>query len=191
MEDEIKLVAEEGDHEAVAIDMARSIRKMYEDRDEKVLGAKERLISQLDILAHKYRTANGVMTALSTMRDVRGENSNISIGTQIKQSKNLAWQMSKLVTELKDKANVTEPEDMGHLLDGLWDEDYCENDDHAALTIVFELMVLQLCQNVGPSADDIVEFLTRTDQEIQSARMRLMDFCNENDVNFDKITCED
>jgi hypothetical protein len=53
-----------------------------------------------------------------------------------------------------------------------------------------ELMVLQLCQNVGPSAEDIAEFCSTADGEIAKAREDLKLFCSENSLDFDEICNE-
>lgn len=181
----LAVVAEEADHKAVAEDMARSISKMYEDRDRKALAAKEHLVQQLSVTSDKYRTANGVMSALETVRLVLG-NGSPDIFKDIAMAKGVAINLAHKAQEMADKAGQLDPDDMDQLCDGFYEKDFASLDG-SVTDMVIELMLLQLCQNVGPSAEDVVDFIRNADTEIEKARENLRTYCTENDINFNEL----
>lgn len=179
----LKLVTEEADAKKVAEEMAASIRKMYETRDEKAINAKNHLVTQLDVTVDKYRTANGVMSALNTLRMVMGDKSrDISIEDEIGQAMDVAEDMAATTMNMADKARTMEPDDLGNLCEGFYDPDFANN-GNLEDTMVTELMILQLCQNVGPDAQDIVDFLNQSDAEIEKARKDLIEHCKAHDLD--------
>ena len=70
-ERKLRIMTEEAGIDETAREMARQISKMYEDRDRKALGARDHLVAQLHVTCDKYRTANGIMSALDTIRAAR------------------------------------------------------------------------------------------------------------------------
>lgn len=181
--DDIALVTEEADPKAVAEEQAKAIRKMIEDRDKKMMSAKERLVSQLRVTVDKYRTANGVMSALSTVREVRGTGSYIDLTEEIDIAKGVATKMAQVTSDLADKAESLEPESLDMLCEGVYDAEFSQG-EHGPHELVEQLMILQLCQNVGPSAEDVVEFAKRADEEIDKAREELKVHCEKNGIDF-------
>lgn len=188
-ERKIKMVTEEADKLEVAKNMAKSIRKMYEDRDKKALQAKERLVSQLEVTVDKYRTGNGVMSALDMVRTVLGKQAEITLTDEIAYAKGLAITMASKAAKMAEKAKSLDPDKMDSLCENFYKTDFAES-KATALDLMEELLVLQLCQNVGPSAEDIVEFLRHTDEEIDKAKKDLETFCNENKLNYLEICGE-
>jgi hypothetical protein len=188
--DKLKLMTEEEDHQKVAEDMAKSIAKMYEDRDKKALGAREHLVSQLQVTANKYRTATGVMSALQVVRDVMGEYELELIGI-LGQARDAARAMVKVTTGMAEKAQGLDPEEMDQLCDGFYDADFVDDDkEPSAMEVVKELMQLQLCQNVGPAAQDVADFCKTADEEIEKARKDLQEYCGKNGLDFDAVCAE-
>lgn len=169
--DKLKTVNAESDPKAVAEEMAKSIDKMVEDRDKKAKSAKELLVKQLEVTASKYLTANGVMSAMQVVRDVYGEGI-LSIEVSLETAKTMAQRMSKLATKMADAAETLEPVDMARLCDTFYDAHFAERPSDPT-NLVYELLSLQLCQNVGPSAEDVAEFCAHADDEIAKARERL------------------
>ena len=188
---DLELVTEEADPQKVAEDMAVKIRKMYEDRDKKVKNAKESLISQLEVTASKYLTANGVMSALEIVRTVYDKATSIGLESEIDMAKTMATAMSVIALKLKEKAEGLEPENFDKLCDGFYDAHYAEDDDASAIQLVQQLMMLQLCQNVGPNADDIAAFIKHSNYEIDKAKADLISYCEENGIDFLKLCGED
>lgn len=178
----IEVMAEEEDHKAVAEDMAKSVRKMIEDRDEKAHNAKAHLVSQLRVTVEKYRTANGVMSALQVVRDVCGTE-HAFLTEEIDEAKSAATMMAKVAKSMADKAEALEVEGIGSLCDGFYDAEFSEGDGDAS-DMVIQLLRLQLCQNVGPSAEDISDFVTSADAEIDKARDELRSYCEKNGVDY-------
>lgn len=184
----LKVMTEEADNLEVAKNMAASIRKMYEDRDAKALAAKERLVSQLKITSDKYMTGNGVMSALETVRLVVDKYED-DIFNEISNAKTLAMVMADKAARMAEKAEELNPDEMDKLCDGFYIVDFAATDG-SMLDLMEELMSLQLCQNVGPSAEDVVEFLNHTDEEIKKAKKNLEDFCNEHKLNYLEVCGE-
>lgn len=186
----LKVMTEEADNLEVAKNMAESIRKMYEDRDTKALAAKERLVSQLEVTVDKYRTGNGVMSALDMVRTVLGERTEeITLAEEIAHAKGLAIVMASKTTEMAKKAKSLDPDKMDSLCENFYKTDFAKS-QATAFDLMEELLVLQLCQNVGPSAEDIVEFLNHTDEEIKKAKKNLEDFCNEHKLDYFEVCGE-
>lgn len=182
----LELMTEEADANEAAKEMAKSISKMYEDRDAKALGAKERLIQQLEVTVDKYRTANGVMSALATVRDVLGGHGDLDINEEIGMAKAVATNMAGIAKDMGEKANVLEPEEFDQLCNGFYDKEFSQGLASAA-DMVEQLMVLNLCQNVGPNAEDIAEFCKTADAEIDKAREDLKAYCADNGIDFNEL----
>jgi len=183
----LKLMTEEAGLNETAKKQAKDISKMYEDRDKKALGAKEHLVSQLKVTADKYRTANGVMSALDTIRLVAGNHSGDDLIGDIAMAKGVAVVMAHKAQEMAAKANKLDPEDMSQLCDDFYEKEFADSDETSAVDMVIELMLLQLCQNVGPNAEDVAEFCRTADDEIEKARENLKTFCKENDIDFNEL----
>lgn len=179
------LVAGEAKPQEVAEEMARSIAKMYEDRDKKAVSAKEHLISQLEVTVDKYRTANGVMSALDTVRLVYGRGY-LEIDDELAVAKSVAKVAAGVAQAMAKKAGQLDPEEMDQLCDGFYQKEFADGDADAR-DLVDELMSLQLCQNVGPNAEDITEFVRHADEEIEKARNDLREHCEKNGLDFDEL----
>jgi len=187
MADDIKIVTEEAEPQNVAEEMARSISKMYEDRDKKAINAKTHLIEQLKVTSDKYRTANGVMAAMETVRQVFGEQAQeLTLDEEIGISKTVATEIAELCQDMACKAEELDPDQMDELCNDFYDKEFSQN-DASAIEMVGELMALNLCQNVGPEAEDISGFCKHTDEEIEKARKDLIEYCDDNDINFNEL----
>lgn len=180
----IKFMTEEAGQNEVAREKAKSISKMYEDRDKKALGARDRLVSQLEITADKYRTANGVMAALHVVRDVLDKTTDFVEDISI--AKRAATNMAGVALKMADKARGLDPDNMDQLCDDFYMKDFSES-KASALEMIDELLILQLCQQVGPNAEDVAEFCHTADDEIEKARKDLMEHCEENNIDFNEI----
>ena len=181
----LQLVTEQADAMELAKEQAKAIAKMYEDRDRKAMGGREHLVSQLEVTSDKYRTANGVMAALQTVRDVLGDTTDYV--EEISIAKTAATRMAGIAQDMAKKAGGLDPEDMGKLCDGFYNPAFSEGSG-SALEMIDELMSLQLCQNVGPSAQDVSDFCRTTDEEIEKAREELKKFCDEHDeLDFEEL----
>lgn len=184
MEDEkLELITEDADDMAVAREMAIKISKMYEDRDEKAFGAKKHLIAQLDVMSEKYRTANGVMSALEVLRDI-GKDATPAV---LSMAKSLAKSMSLVVHDMADKASKLEPDEIDGLCEGFYDGDFVDSKGIETGELALELLRLQLCQNVGPNAQDIADFIDHADLEIEKARDELRTFCYDHGIDFNEL----
>lgn len=183
-ERKLKLMTEEAGLDETAKKQAKDISKMYEDRDKKALGARDHLVSQLEVTSDKYRTANGVMAALQVVRDVLGDVTDYV--EEISIAKTAATRMAGIAQEMAKKAGELYPEEMAELCDGFYDPAFSEGKG-SALEMIDELLVLQLCQNVGPNAEDVAQFCKTADEEIEKARESLRTFCSENEIDFNEL----
>lgn len=188
-EKKLELVTDEADPMEVAREKAEEIRRMYEARDEKATGAKEHLIAQLQVTSEKYLTANGVMQALCTLRDVMGDDVEMGIDAKIDMAKRMAKGMSNTALQMAARARDKEPEDLGTLCDVFYDADFTEGGG-SYQELAEELMAISLCQQVGPSAQDVEDFIAKADEEIAAAREQLREYCENSDVDFDEVCGE-
>lgn len=178
----IEQMTEDADNMAVAEEMARSIHKMIADRDDKATSAKSHLVSQLKITVDKYRTANGVMSALQTVRDVVGLGQ-LPLDDELMIAKGMATKMANATMSMAAQAENLPPEEMDQLCNGFYDKEFSDGDiDSSAL--IYELMRIQLCQNVGPNAEDIVDFHKRATEEIEKTREDLRKLCEDNGLDY-------
>lgn len=187
--EQMKVMNGTADPKETADEQAKSIRHMIEERDKKATNAKKHLIAQLDVTIDKYRTANGVMTALQTVRAVAGDHSDLTLEDEIGMAKAVATEMARVTAEMADNAEKTDPDNLDELCDGFYNKEFSENDS-SAIEMVHELMILQLCQNVGPDADDVANFCKQADEEIEKARENLRKFCEENELDFLEVVGE-
>lgn len=181
---QFEVVTGEADTKDAAIEQAKSIAKMYEDRDKKALGARDHLVAQLEVTADKYRTANGVMNALGVVRDVLGKVTDYV--EEISIAKTAATNMAGVALKMADKARGLDPDEMSQLCDGFYNAEFSES-KASALEMIDELLCLQLCQNVGPNAEDVEEFCHTADDEIEKARENLKALCKDGGLDFNEI----
>lgn len=187
--EQMKVMNGTADPKETADEQAKSIRHMIRERDKKATNAKEHLISKLDVTIDKYRTANGVMSALQTVRAVAGDHSDLTLEEEIGMAKRVATDMASMTNDMMLKAKSLVPEKMDKLCSGFYSLSFSE-EDGSAIEMVGQLMQLQLCQNVGPDAEDIVGFCKQADEEIEKARENLKKFCKENGLDFLEVCRE-
>lgn len=178
----IEQMTEDADNMAVAEEMARSIHKMIVDRDDKAASAKSHLVSQLKITVDKYRTANGVMSALQTVRDVVGLGQ-LPLDDELMIAKGMATKMANATMSMAAQAENLLPEEMDQLCNGFYDKEFSDGDIDSSV-LIYELMRIQLCQNVGPNAEDIVDFHKRATEEIEKTREDLRKLCEDNGLDY-------
>lgn len=183
-ERKLKLMTEEAGLQETVSKKAQDIAKMYEDRDKKALGARDHLVSQLNVTSDKYRTANGVMAALQVVRDVLGDVTDYV--EEISIAKTAATKAAGIAQAMACKAEIIDPEEMSSLCEGFYDPAFSEGKS-SAIEMIDELMALQLCQNVGAAAEDVEDFCRTADEEIEKAREELKRFCAENDIDFNEL----
>ena len=185
---EVKLMTEEAGVDKAAQEMAKTLLKMAEERDDKIGKARDHLVSTLEVTADKYRTANGVMAALDTVRMVVGKDS-FEITEEVALAKSLALEMASVTLKLAEAASHTPAEDFDKICDGTYDTDFASGDG-SVRDMVLELMCLNLCQNVGPDAQDVKDFYVTAVEEIEKAQKDLEEFCKTNDLDINEVTAE-
>lgn len=180
----VKAVQTKQTPKEMAAELSESIDKMIDQRDEKVEHAREHLIENLEVTADKYLTANGVMASLEMVRSVAGDNFDF-VG-EIEMAKSVAQFMRTQALKMAEKAKtllITEFED---LCEGFYDEAFADHDG-LVQDMVSELMTLNLCQNVGPNAKDIVDFFNSANEEIDKSNAELEELLDKHKINRDEL----
>ena len=167
------LIEREADDQTIIDELEEKIDKMIDDREAKCASAKEHLVESLKITADKYRTATGVMEALRVIRMVEDGSSGIQhIKDDINQARSLAMDMAKTAEDMAEVANALKYEKMDALCEDFYEADFAEH-DITPRELMEELMCIDLCRNVGPAVEDIVEFYKSTNKEIDDTMAKL------------------
>lgn len=150
--------------EKIAIkELEDKIKSMKEDKEKKCKAAKEQLIDMLEVTVDKYRTATGTAEAL---RVLRFANNNKDGGwEEIMLARGLANMMADITNSMKEKAEKLSYAEMDQLCDNFYSKEFEGNtpDD-----LAIEMMKIDLCRNVGGAAEDMVEFIKRVQEEIDT-----------------------
>lgn len=184
--EDIEVEAVKEDAVAVALSQHNDIIKMKNAAEEKIKNARTQLVNQLEITAQKYLTANGMMAAIETIRQVIG-NADVSFETQTAWAKEIMHVLSDSAASMMVKAESLAVEDFGQICEDYYEEDFTAGEDIIAYDLACELMELQLCQNVGPAAQDIIDFKTSSDEEIEKAQAKLDEYLKEHDLKAEDI----
>ncbi len=161
-----------------AQDLVNKIDSMVKSKNEKAEYEKDHLIKSLEVTSQKYLTANGTMAAISIINSVQLADG-LSTIERIDLAKQCARILSDVALLMAKMAGQRDYLEMGDLCDGIYDEKYANKDDEDITEegilrgLIVEVMKLDLCQQVGPSAQDIVDFIHRADDEIFNARGEL------------------
>lgn len=145
------------------------IKSMKEDKEKKCKAAKEQLIDMLEVTVDKYRTATGTAEALRVLRFTIGHDD-----VDLSWASRLAWDMAVEADKIREKAKKLSYAEMDKLCDGFYEKEFKVEPDHyyteaetfAEYDLAFEMMRIDLCRNVGGSAEDMVEFIKRVESEI-------------------------
>lgn len=146
-------------------ELEERIEKMKSDKEKKCESAKEQLVNMLEITADKYRTATGTAEALRVVRFVNGEDR----GT-VYDANNFAWSMIEVAYKMAQKARELPCEKMDELCDGFYEKEFKSS---SPADLIYEMMRIDLCRNVGAAAEDMVEFIKRVDAEIEETEKKL------------------
>lgn len=180
-DEQIEVEPVEEDAVAAALKQHNDIIKMKDAADEKVANARVHLCETLSITAEKYLTANGVMAALDTLRQVLGSNDDTNFTAQLEIATEVAKAMSQATLTMMERADTIDVEDFDKLCEEFYTADFTV-ELPSAQTMTQELMLLQLCQNVGPSAQDILDFRTTSEEEIQKTTDKLAEYLEEHEL---------
>lgn len=157
-------------------ELEESIAGMKADKEAKCASAKAQLIEMLEITVDKYRTATGTAEALRTLRFVAGEDV-----VNVTWANRLAWDMAAEADKIRTKAWGLSYAEMDKLCDGFYEKEFrfdvvdpdAIDDVEMIYSMAFEMMRIDLCRNVGPAAEDMVEFIKRVQEEIDKTGEKL------------------
>lgn len=153
------------------------IAGMKADKEKKCKLAKDQLIEMLEVTVDKYRTATGTAEALRVMRFVYGENtSDLIPAIFVCVANELAREMASITQEMAEKAKKLSYANMDQLCDGFYDKDLELDEDNGSdvlYVLCMEMMKIDLCRNVGGTAEDMVEFIKRVEADIDDTGKQL------------------
>lgn len=184
--EDIEVEAVKEDTVAVAVSQYNDIVKMKNAAEEKIENARIHLVDTLEVTAQKYLTANGMMAAIETVRQVIG-NADVSFETQTAWAKEIMRALSDSAASMMEKAKTLAVENFDQICEDYYEEDFSAREGIIAYDIACELMELQLCQNVGPAAQDIIDFKASSDEEIEKAQAKLDEYLEEHDLKAEDI----
>ena len=148
------------------------IASMKEDKEKKCKSAKKQLIDMLEVTVNKYRTATGTAEALRVLRFVSGD-----MPVDIFTANTLAIKMAVTTEDMCEKAKKLTYVEMDKLCDGFYEKEFKVSDELSLndqiYNLAFEMMCIDLCRNVGGAAEDMVEFIKRVQDEIDSTGKKL------------------
>lgn len=162
--------------------LSADIDSMIDKRDEKAKGAIEHLVENLHVTAEKYMTANGVMAALEALRQVVGKDPVYQHDVLLGMSCKLAKEITAVVFAMAAKAENACVEELDKFCDEYYVKDFAST-EATAESMARQLLILSLCQNVGPNAQDIKDFYTAANEEIQKSYKELDEFCAKNNID--------
>lgn len=177
--EDIKVAPVKKTPEQEANELHENIQSMIAQRDEKISGAREHLSNQLSVMAEKYLTANGLMTALVTTRDVLG--TELELTKQLGIARKAAKSANAVSMALSNSVLETDVEYLDDLFDTVFNRSFV-NEEHSTQDLVDELLKLNICQQAAPNAHDIAEFKETATEEVEKAIKEYKDFCKENNL---------
>lgn len=177
--EDIKVTPVKKTPEQEANELHENIQSMIAQRDEKIDGAREHLSNQLSVMAEKYLTANGLMTALVTTRDVLG--TDLELTKQLGIARKAAKSANAISIALSNSVLETDVEKLDDLFDAVFNRNFV-NEEHSTQDLVDELLKLNICQQAAPNAHDIAEFKETATEEVEKAIEEYKDFCKENNL---------
>lgn len=163
-------VKKQDDMKAAIEELEQKLTKMEEDRDAKCKAAREQLIDMLEVTADKYLTVTGTAEALRVVRFVIGAE---TPGDLIDACE-LAHRMAGVAKDMAERAKELATNAMDQLCKDFYTEDFDIRDfDQRQFAMAFEMMRIDLCRNVGGSAEDMVGFVKRVQEEIDVTKAKL------------------
>ena len=182
--EDIKITPVKKTPEQEANELHENIQSMIAQRDEKIDGAREHLSNQLSVMAEKYLTANGLMTALVTTRDVLG--TDLELTKQLGIARKAAKNANAISVALSNSVLETDVEKLDDLFDTVFNRNFI-NEEHSTQDLVDELLKLNICQQAAPNAHDIAEFKETATEEVEKAIKEYKNFCKENNIKEEEI----
>ena len=166
------------DYEAMAAKMSNDIASMDEKQEEKIEHALAHLKENLEITAEKYLTAGGVTAAYEEAAQFM---EGVDAQEKLSLAMGVAIAMNEIALSMAAKVDELDADTIDTLCDGVYDPKFAMT-PHSIQDTVVELMILNLCRNVGPNAEDIKNFKDTSDDEIEKAITKLEDFKLEHDL---------
>lgn len=169
----------------MAQDMSDEIDKMIDKRDEKVDGARAHFVETLHVTHDKYLTGSGVMAAIDCLHDVYNKDGfTIAI---MPEAQEIAQRLAEISESMAEAAEDCDLMEFDTFCDSYYDSDFASRQVIEPRDLALEVMILNLCQQVGPAAQDIMDFQNSANEEIMKAWERLDNFCQEHSLNLAEV----
>ena len=167
------------DPKAEAEKMAKDITSMKEKADEKVERAIEHLHKQVESASKKYLTVTGIEAAMDY-----GEKyfDGLPMFERLHICQQVAQTMSKVATRVVGMIDERDEEGLADIPEELYNPEFAMQENLTPHDVVLQIMLLDLCRNVGNAADDIVGFRKSSGEEIKKAEDELAAFKAEHSI---------
>lgn len=167
------------DPKAEAEKMAKDIASMKEKADEKVERAIEHLHKQVESASKKYLTVTGIEAAMDC-----GEKylDSMPMCERLRICQEVAQTMSKIAIRVVGMIDERGEEGLADIPDELYNPEFAMQENLTVHDVVLQIMLLDLCRNVGNAADDIVGFRKSSSEEIKKSEDELAAFKAEHSI---------
>lgn len=159
--------------QATIEELEASIEGMRKDMEKKCSAAKEQLAEMLRITSNKYRTVTGAAEALRVLRFVAGDDyDNYEL---IVMAGQVAIAMADETVAMIQAVDDLDCGEMDKLCEDFYEPHFevSDNATEAIWDMAFEMMRIDLCRNVGGSAEDMVEFIKHVEQDIAETQAKI------------------
>lgn len=153
-------------------ELTQDIERMRVRRDEKIAQNKEHMGQRLGMLATKYMTVNGYLSCQEAV--TRADYKKYLHPADVQNlTLRLAEEMSELAQKVKADFDAYEGDKWSEIVDGLIDEEFCKRASIEDYDVAKEILVVEFCQNVGGSLEDMEGFVEETKRQIEDCEKKL------------------
>lgn len=159
--------------------MAKDITSMTEKADEKVERAIEHLHKQIESTSKKYLTVTGIEAAMDY-----GKNyfDGLAMADQLAICQQVAQTMSKVAVRVAKMIDERAETELADIPEELYNHEFAMQENLTAHDVVLQIMLIDLCRNVGNATEDIVNFRKSSTEEIEKAKNELAEFKAEHGI---------
>lgn len=169
---EVEAVVEAKTTEEKIAELSNQVADMQEKQTEKIADAIKHLSEELAVTATKYATATGIMAAMEAGQMLWDEGSKMADRVYV--CKVAAQKMISVCKDMSEKAAKTSVDELETFLDQFYDSQFVNTEEPTSLgALLEELMVLSLCRQVGPSIQDILDFESKSDEQIEETAKQI------------------
>ena len=154
-------------------EVEQSLEKMKKDQEEKLTSGIKNFFDIIGTTADKYRTVTGMVVVLQDLQ-LFGERpsevtpyDNASLGCVV------ANKVADRLEAVSETDHIDLIEDLVNIVDNLYVHKFTKMNTWKIKETLEEMQMIKICQQLGPIADNLVEFKKRTDEEIENTERKL------------------